>query len=151
MLKKVLIGIGIVVVLGVVIMSLLGYGAVKMASDKFEEHKPELRQYISMTVDEQNAYVEKNLDSLLSQVIKDSNNAEDQANFEKLKNAPDAKAAGIELGRSILAMAILSSDELTAELQDNVKAKFQKEFDELNTRVDNWTKIADKYVPNEKK
>ncbi len=149
--KKILIGVGIVIVLGMVVVSLMGYEFFKMASDKFEEHKPELRQYITMTVDEQNIYIEKNLDKIMSWFANNTEDDINKENFEKAKAAPDAKAAGIELGRAIIATAILSSDDLKENLKADIKEKFQKESDELEMRWDNWTKIVDKYVPDKSK
>lgn len=151
MLKKILIGVGIVIILGMIGVSFMGYKFFKMANDKFEEHKPELRQYITMTVEDQNTYVEKNLDNIMGWLAENSEGKEKQAGLEKLKNAPDAKAAGIELGRSIVAMAILNSDELAAELEADIKEKFKKESEEFEARLDSWTKIADKYTPAENK
>lgn len=151
MLKKILIGVGVVIILGMVAVSLMGYEFFKMASDKFDEHKPELRQYITMTVEDQNAYVEKNLDNIMGWLAENSEEKENQANLEKLKNAPDVKAAGIEVGRAIVAMAILNSEDLAAELKDDLKEKFKKESEELSARLDSWTKIAEKYAPAENK
>ena len=148
MMRKVLIGVGILIVVGMVIISLMGYEFFKVVNDKFDEHKPELRQYITMTVDEQNSYVEKNLDNIMSWLVKNADTEDNQVNFEKIKSSPDAKAAGIELGRAMIATAILSSDDLAADLKADMKEKFQKEADELQARMDTWTKITDKYFPN---
>lgn len=145
MLKKVLIAVGILAVVGVIVVGVAGYGIFSTVQTKFEEHKPELRQYITMTVDEQNAYVEKNLDYILDAVVKDATDDKQKQLYEKIKAAPDAKAAGIELGRAILATAILSSDELTENLKDEVKSKFEKESESLNTRLDKYKSILENY------
>ena len=60
MLKKVLIGIGVLVIL----LAAFGIGGMMFLKNKIEtklaEKEPEFRQYITMTAEEQNAYVEKN-------------------------------------------------------------------------------------------
>ena len=142
--KKILVGVGIFFVIAIAIFGFLSYETVSLVQEKFEAHKPELKQYITMNIDEQNAYVEKNLDFLI-ETMKNNANDKDKKAWEQIKNSPEAKAAGIEVGRSIIAMAITSSEDLSANLQSDIKSKFEKEAKELEARFDKFSKIAETY------
>lgn len=142
MLKKILIGVGILAVLGVIFIVGAGYYAMNKI---IEEKEPEFRKYITMTTEEQNSYVENNLDFLLSAVIQDAKTDEEKATFEKIKADPEVKKSGVELGRAILAKMILSSDVIVSELNEETKSKLQAESEEVSKRFEIYSNIMEKY------
>lgn len=145
MMKKVLIVVGILVAIGAVIIGVASYGVVKVVDEAIKEKEPEFRQYISMNVEQQNAYVEKNLDFLLESAIKDSKKIEEKENLEKVKADPEARKAGMELGRSIIASLILSSDSIVKDLNAEEKSKLRAESDNMSARMEKYFTILDKY------
>lgn len=143
--KKILIGVGILLVIGAIIVSVAGYKVFQAVDEKMTEKEPEIRQYITMTVEEQNAYVEKNLEDFLDMAAKGSENAQDKEAYNKVKADPEAKAVGVEAGRAIIASWIVNSESLQADLNEELKAKFQKEADDLSNRMDKYSKVLEKY------
>ena len=142
MLKKILIGVGILAVLGVAFFALAGYYTI---NETIKEKEPEFRKYMNMTVEEQNAYVENNLNFLISAVIKDAKTADEKEIFEKIKADPVARQAGIELGRAIMAKLILASDAIVSDLKEDAKSKLSAESDKISERFDTYSKILEKY------
>ena len=145
MAKKILIVVGILAVIGMIIVGVAGYGVVKVIDEKLKEKEPEFRKYVTMTIEEQNAYVEKNLDFLINTIIQDAKNDNEKETFEKIKADPSAKQAGIEFGRSIISKLILSSDAITSGLNEETKSKLQTEADAMSTRFDAYSKVLEKY------
>lgn len=147
MLKKILIVVGIIVVIGAVIIGFIGYNSVQVVNEKLKAHEPEFREYITMTADQQNAYVEKNLELLLSTMIQDADDDKNKELFKKIQADPDAKAAGIEFGRAIVAKVIMSTDEIVNDLKDDAKNKLQAEADTFTERLDKYSDVLKKYDP----
>ena len=151
MLKKVLIVVGILAVIGVIIVGVAGYGVVKVVDEGIKEKEPEFRQYVKMTVEEQNKYVETHLDSIISGAVKDSKEESSKATFEKIQNDPEAKKIGIECGRAIIASLILSSDAIVADLNEDAKSKLKADADKMSDSMDKYVKILEKYSEKESK
>lgn len=148
--KKILIVLGILGVVGIIFFALISYVFVQGVNEKIKDKEPEFRKYLTMTVEEQNSYVENNLDSLMSTVIKDAKTQEDKDAAEKIKKDPEAKKAGMELGRSIVAKMILSSDAIVADLKEDEKSKLNAESEKFSDRFDSYLKILEKYDPEKK-
>ena len=141
-------------ILGLMVLIVLGVtmcGVMKVANDWVKEKEPELRQYVQMTEVEQNDYVEKHMDELFRRVEEYAeghreNAPKDQrekwAEFEK---DPEAKAAAIQLGRSIVAALIMASEPITAELSADDKAKYENEANDTEQRTEAYTKFMKKY------
>lgn len=151
MLKKLLIAIGILAVLGIVGLVFLN----NKIDSKLKEKEPEFRQYLTMTTDEQNAYIKKHLDELLS-FISESRSTSEEAQKEKaalqeMQNDPSAVQAGIEMGRSLVAALILSNEDILKDLSATVHEKLQAEADQLDSRSDKYNEYLEKYFPKSKK
>lgn len=151
MLKKLLIAIGILAVLGIVGVVFLG----NKIDSKLKEKEPEFRQYLAMTTEEQNAYIAKHLDEFFS-FISDSNSTseeaqKDKAALQQMQSDPSAVQAGIEMGRSLIATLILSNEDILKDLSAAVHEKLQAEADQLDSRTDKYNEYLEKYFPDAKK
>ena len=134
MLKKILIGVGVLALLVVI-----GFGFLaNKINSKLQEKEPEFRQYVTMSIEEQNAYVEKNISELAQIIMHD-------AKSNTLPQNPEVKAAEIQFGRSVVAGLILSSENIVKDLSEDVKAQFKSEADELDARSHKYTELMKKY------
>lgn len=147
MLKKILIGVGVLAIIAIAIFSFIGYQTVKTVDEKLKTHEPEFREYVTMTADQQNAYVEKNLELLLGTMIQDADDDKKRELFKKIQSDPDAKSAGIEFGRAIVAKVIMSTEEITKDLKDDAKNKLQSEADKFTERLEKYSDVLKKYDP----
>ena len=143
MLKKILIAVLILGILGVAAVALLGYGTYKVMDDAVKEREPQFRQYLQMDEAAQNQYVLENIDELLDKVENYADdNPEGKATRERLKelNAqPEIQAALIDVGRSFTASVMLLSNSIVEEMTPEVKAK--KESDEFEARMEKYTNL----------
>lgn len=144
MLKKILLG---VVVLGVVIVAVLGYGTYKVADDFMKEKEPLLRQYVQMDVDAQNKFITDNVSGLLAGIdIDKDGKPEDKEQLELMKKAnenPEIKQALADVGRSFLASVIVNYDPIKNTLNAEDQAKYQKESEQFDARLDKYTKLLE--------
>lgn len=146
--RKVFIIIGGILLMFAIILGVTTCGILHVADEYIKEKEPEVRQYVQMTETEQNSYVEKNMDELfmsISKEIKPDDKDIDQAKLEEMKNDPELRAAGIKLGRSILASFAMGSENISKELSAEDKTKYQAEADSLETRIDDYGKVMKKY------
>ena len=148
MIKKILLGL---VVLGVIVVAIMGYGTYKVADEAIKEHEPQLRQYLQMDEAAQDKYILDNVNELLSNVDLDKDGKpEDKETLErlmKLNAQPEIQNAFINLGRSLLAGVIMLSDPIVKEMSADVKAKYQKESDEFKERADKYSKLIEAADP----
>ena len=140
MLKKFLIAVGILAVLGIIGIVFVG----NKIDSALKAKEPEFRQYLTMTVEEQNAYVEKNIDSFLQMMMQKADE-KGQAAFDKIKNEPEIHEAAINFGRSIVAGFIMASEPIVKDMAEDVKAQIKAEADEIESRGDKYTKLLEKY------
>ena len=149
MIKKILLG---VVVLGVILVAIMGYGTYKVADETLKEKEPQLRQYVQMDEAAQNKYVLENINELFSKIDLDNDGKpEDKEKLErlmKLNEQPDIQAASINIGRSLLASVILLSDPIVNDMSAEVKAKYEKESSELETRMEKYQKLIEAADPS---
>lgn len=149
MIKKILLG---VVVLGVILVAIMGYGTYKVADETLKEKEPQLRQYVQMDEAAQNKYVLENINELFSKIDLDNDGKpEDKEKLErlmKLNEQPDIQAASINIGRSLLASVILLSDPIVNDMSAEVKAKYEKESKELETRLEKYQKLIEAADPS---
>lgn len=147
MAKKILMIVGALVLVAIVVLGVTMCGVKQVAEEKLKEKEPELRQYVQMTEVDQNTYVEKNMKELFTTIIGEL--AEEQEvpkeNLKNLESDPEAKAASLQLGRSIVAMLIISSDNIVKDLSPADKDKYTKESDELSNRLDAYHVFLRKY------
>ena len=140
MLKKLLIGVGILAVIGVAGFLFLGNKISTFIADK----EPEFRQYLSMTREEQNAYVEKNFNEFMQMIM---NHSEEQAKaaYEQIKDNPEVRAAAVEFGRSIVAGFIMASEPIVKDMAEDLKAQIESEVNAVQSRGDNYRALLNKY------
>ena len=147
MAKKILMIIGALVLVAIVVLGVTMCGVKQVADEKLKEKEPQLRQYVQMTEVDQNTYVEKNMNELFTTIIGELKDDKEisKENLQKLESDPEAKEAGIQLGRSIVAMLIISSDNIVKDLIPADKDKYTKESDELSNRLETYRGFMKKY------
>ena len=153
MAKKILAVIGAIVIVAFVVLGVTTCGIMKVADEALKEREPQLRQYVQMTEEEQNAYVEKNMDELfagISREIKPDDTKIDKEKLAEMEKDPAVRAAGIQLGRSLVATFIISSDAILKDLSDEDKSKFQAESAEMEKRLEAHSKLVNAYFPKKK-
>lgn len=140
MLKKVLIAFGILAIIGIIGLLFVG----NKIDTAIKEREPEFRQYLSMTAEEQNAYIEQNMNNLMQMIMTEADE-KGRAAFEKIKNDPELHAAAIEFGRSIVAGLIMASEPIVKDMKEDIKARIQAEADALEARSDKYSELMKKY------
>lgn len=148
MLKKILMVIGALAVIGVIAVVGVSYYAGSKIQAKLQEKEPEFRQYLTMTTEDQNAYVQKNLDEwflFMAQFGSDEDAEEMKATIEKLNSNPEISQAGIEWGRSCVASFILWNENIVKDLSADVLEQLKNEQSQLNTRNLKYKELLEKY------
>ena len=138
MIKKVLLTIVALLIVGGALMI---YGTYKVTDEALKEKEPILRQYVQMTEEQQNNYIIEHVDEIIDQAAT-SNKPEEKAGAEILeatKNDPAVQKAVVDLGRALLAAAVMHSEPLVKDMNDSLKAKFQKEKDDLTNRLEKYS------------
>ena len=142
--KKVILTIVAVLVAGGALML---YGTYKVVDNTLKEKEPQLRQYMQMDEAAQDKYISDNFTELLNGIDLDKDGKpEDKEQLELMKKAnanPEIQQALVEVGRSFLASTILFSDSITKDMSADVKAKYEKESNEFETRLDKYTKLLE--------
>ena len=152
--KKILVILGVFAFVGVVVLGVTTCGVMKIADDWIKEKEPEMRQYIQMSEEEQNSYVEKHMDELFRRVNvyaekhPEESTPEEREAWKKFEADPESRVAGLQLGRSLVAALIMGSDNITKDLSAEDKEKYEKESNELENRTNVYTKILEKYFPD---
>jgi len=138
--KKILLTIVAVLVAGA---ALSIYGMYTAMNNVVKTNETQLREYVQMDDAAQDKYVLEHADDLLEQVAveaKDSDEKKDANLLLEIKNDPAVQKATTELGRAILAAAILHSEPIVKDMNAQLKAKFEQEKSEFTDRL---TKYAD--------
>ena len=143
--------IGAIVVVAFIVLGVTTCGIMKVADDWVKEKEPELRQYVQMNEQEQNSYVEKHMDELFRRVDeyteshKENSTQENRDNWARFESDSEAKEAGIQLGRSLVAALIMASEPITNELSATDKEKYQAESEDIERRTEIYTSFMEKY------
>lgn len=149
MLKKILIG---VVILGVIIVALMGYGTYKVADETLKEKEPQLRQYLQMDEAAQNKYVLDNIIEVSAKVDLDKDGKpEDKEKIERfleLNKQPDIQQALVDVGRSTVAKFIMMSEPIVNDMTPDIKAKYEKEAEEFDMRAEKYKKLLEAADPS---
>ena len=144
MLKKILIGLGIV---GVIAVVFLGYATNKVANEMLAEKEPQLRQYMQLDRAAQDKFILDNCTELFAGVDVDKDGKpEDKEQWEKFKQAntdPKIQKALIDVGRSVMSVAIMASEPIVKDMNADVKAQYQKESDEFDARMEYYSKLLE--------
>ena len=142
--KKVLLTIVAILVAGFAVML---YGTYKVVDTALQAKEPQLRQYMRLDEAAQNKYIVDNFTELLEGADLDKDGTpEDKEQLELLKKAntnPEIQQALADVGRSLMAEAILMSDAITKDMSADVKAKYQKESEQFETRADKYSKLLE--------
>lgn len=144
MLKKILLAIlAILAIVGAVAL----YSTYKVVDTSIKLKEPQLRQYVQMAEAAQNKYIVDNYVEIMDGMdINKDGTPEQKAElelFKQMNTDPNVKQALIELGRSLMATAVLMSDNVTNELSAENKAKYEQERDQLTTRLENYNKLLE--------
>lgn len=144
MLKKILLAIlAILAVVGAVAL----YSTYKVVDTSIKLKEPQLRQYVQMDEAAQNKYIVDNYVEIMDGMdINKDGTPEQKAElelFKQMNNDPNVKQALIEMGRSLMATAVLMSDNVTNELSAEDKTKYERERDQLTTRLENYNKLLE--------
>jgi len=148
MAKKIFAILGAIFIVAIVVLGVTTCGIMKVADEALKEREPQLREYVKMTEEQQNEYVSKNMDDIIASVAAEAktDSAEDQKarkNFEEMKTDPEYRAACLKLGRSIMAMLVISSEPILADMSAEDKAKYQAESDQLEANMDAFMKVKE--------
>ena len=155
MTKKILIIVGILAVVGVIFVIGGLYKAGNQMTAEFEKREPEFRQYITMTVEEQNTYVSKNINEVYSSILKLAGVSDEEMaallnTLEELDKIPEVKQAKINWGRSAVARFILDIENIRKDLSEDVLKQLQAESDEYETRLSEYKKQINLNKPAQK-
>lgn len=142
MIKKILL---LVVIIGIVAVALFSYGTYKVADEYVKDHQPQLKAYAQMDESAQDKYVLENADELLAQATANAkpDEKEDVNLLQAIKNDPAVQKATTELGRAIMAAAILHSEEIVKDLNAQLKTKFEQEKSQLGERLAKYGEVLD--------
>lgn len=144
MFKKILL---VILVLLAIIGAFAIYGSYTVVDNAIKLKEPQMRQYVQMDEAAQNKYVFDNYLEIMDGVdINKDGTPEEKAELELLKQVntnPDVKQALIEMCRSLMATAVLMSDNVTNELSADDKAKYQQERSQLETRLEKYNKLLE--------
>lgn len=138
--KKLLIAVGILAMLG---LGVVGYGLMKVGDIYKEKIQPDMQAYVQMTKEEQDRYVLSHMEDLMKSV-----QAEDEdvkLELEAMQNDPDAKQAGIEMGRSMCAILLSASDDITDSLSPADKSKYEEEGKAIEARSNHFEQMVKQY------
>lgn len=142
MLKKILMIIGLLAILGIGGMIFLG----NKIDSKLQEKEPEFRQYVTMTVEDQNAYAQKNFSKFLQSI--GSNDSEKF--LEESRKNPEIAEAEIQFARAAIAQLILANENIVNDLTPEQKSQLQTESNELDTRSKNYQQLMEKFKSEHK-
>ena len=149
MIKKILLG---VVVLGVIVVAIVGYGTYKVADETLKEKEPQLRQYVQMDEAAQNKYVLENINEIFAKIDLDNDGKpEDKEKIQRLRelnSQPEIQSALVDFGRSFMATGIILSDPIVKDMSADVKAKYEKEADQLEAHLDKYSKLVEAADPS---
>ena len=141
--KKVLIGVAILAALGI---GLLGYGVWKV-SDVYEQKiQPDMQRYVQMTKEEQDKYVIAHMEDLLKSIQSDDTDEKVKLEYEAIEKDPASRQAAIEVGRSMCAVLLSASDDITSKLTAADKAKYEEEGKALEARGKALDKAVEDYA-----
>ena len=148
MLKKILIA---VVILGIAAVAFIGFGSYAVVKDAIKEKEPQIRQYVQLDEVAQNKYILDNCRDILKEIDLDNDGKpDDKEQLELLMKAnenPEVQKALVDLGRSLMAKAIMASDPIVKDLSADVKAKYQQESDNFKASFDTYADTVKKVEP----
>lgn len=141
--KKLLIAVGILAALG---LGLIGYGVSKV-SDVYEEKiQPDMQRYVQMTKAEQDEYVIAHMEDLMKSIQSDDTDEKVKLETEAIEKDPASRQAAVEVGRSMCAVLLSASEDITSKLSAADKAKYEEEGKALEARGKAFDKAVEDYA-----
>ena len=141
--KKLLIAVGILAALG---LGLVGYGVWKVSDVYTEKILPDMERYVQMTQEEQDKYVLAHMEDLIKSLQSDDTDDKVKLETEAIAKDPAARQAAIEVGRSMCAVMLSASDEISNKLSAADKAKYEEESKALDARGKAFDKAVENYA-----
>ena len=93
-----------------------------------------------------------NVDELFAKIDLDKDgkpeDKEKLARLKELNSQPEIQKALIDAGKSLMAVAIMLSEPIVNDLTPELKAKYQTESDELEARVEKYSKLIEAADPS---
>ena len=146
--KKLLIAVGILAALGI---GLMGYGVWKV-SDVYEQKiQPDMQRYVQMNKEEQDKYVISHMEDLMKSLKSDDTDEKTKLVSEAIEKDPATRQAAIEVGRSLCAVLLSASDDITSKLTAADKAKYEEEGKALDARGKAFDKAVEDYAASKSK
>ena len=146
--KKLLIAVGILAALGI---GLMGYGVWKV-SDVYEQKiQPDMQRYVQMTKEEQDKYVISHMEDLMKSLKSDDTYEKTKLESEAIEKDSASRQAAIEVGRSLCAVLLSASDDITSKLTAADKAKYEEEGKALDARGKAFDKAVEDYAASKSK
>lgn len=125
-------------------------GILTITKDFFTELEPEMKQYVQMTMQEQNVYVEKHLDEILRK-IDTYTEATEKENWETIMKDPEVREVALKLGRALCATTIVGLDSIRGMLTPEQIEEYQKEADSLRDVDEEFKNVLEKYTKKNEK
>ena len=147
LLKKILIGIVVLIMIGV---GLIGFGVFEAKKAYTEKIEPDMKHYVTLTQQEQDEYVLSKLGELYSLSYKRDITPEQKAALNALQNDPAIRQTGLVWGRSLCAIIITESKDISATLSPEDKAKYKKEAEDFDSKSDRFQKEMERVLPKKK-
>ncbi|MBR5914420.1 MAG: hypothetical protein IKZ58_08665 [Selenomonadaceae bacterium] len=132
--KNILIGIVFVIILGILFTTFMINQNSKAIDENVKELEPELKIYVTLNLDEQNIYVENNLEKILKMGASYFD-IDAETVMNKINQDENLKNVSIELGRSIIARMIMSSENLSEILNETNKKILNEDYDKMLDRL----------------
>ena len=145
--KKILIG---VFVLAVIAVGLVGFGIFKAHKAYTEKIEPDMKRYVTMTQQEQDQYVLSKLEEFYGLAYRMNTSEEGKKAVEAMQNDPAIRQAGLVWGRSLCATIIKDSDEISANLSPQEKAKYVQEAKDFDDKSERFQKELERITPKKK-
>lgn len=148
MLKKILIA---TVILGIAAVAFLVFGSYEVVKEEVSKKEPQIRQYVQLDEAAQNKYILDNCRDILKEIDLDNDGKpDDKEQLELLMKAnenPAVQKSLVDLGRSLMAKAIMASEPIVKDLSADVKAKYQQESDNFVASFETYANIVKKVEP----
>lgn len=127
-----------ILIAGLILAIFVVFFAVNKTSNDIDKNikdlEPELKIYVTMNLNEQNIYVENNLEKILKMGALYFD-IEPEKVMEKIKQDENLKNVSIELGRSVIARMIMSSENLSEVLSETNKKILNEDYDKMIDRL----------------
>ena len=145
--KKILIGVFVLVVLAV---GAVGFGIFKAHKAYTEKIEPDMKRYVTMTQQQQDEYVLSKLEDFYGLAYRINTSEEGKKAVEAMQSDPAIRQAGLVWGRSLCATIIKDSDEISANLSPQEKAKYVQEARDFDEKSERFQKELERITPKKK-